>query len=153
MTDQRVPANPFLQSNGYTMVEILLVLSIFAVCTSIVTFFAFPYQGPLREDHFFKQLQKDLQLAKIYAMSHYKSVRIIFNPEEDKYFIVTGIDHILVQRKYEEEIEMINTTFKQFYYLPNGNVSNFGSFYIVIGGKVYKVVLHVGRGRVSIEKM
>ncbi|MET3699218.1 competence protein ComGD [Bacillus oleivorans] len=138
-------------AQGFTLTEILIVLSIFLICTSIFIFSVQPLDRHFKESQFITQLEKDLHLAKVYAMSHFQTVRIQFVPEENRYMILTGINNYLVQRKYNDEIKVINSTLRQFYYLPNGNVSKFGTFYILIGEKRYKFVIYVGKGRTEIE--
>ncbi len=138
---------------GFTLTEILIVLSIFLICTTIFIFSLHPLDRHFKESQFISQLEKDLHLAKVYAMSHLQTVRILFVPEESRYIILTGINNYLVQRKYDEEIKIINSTLRQFYYLPNGNVSQFGTFYILIGEKRYRFVIYVGKGRTEIEAL
>ena len=138
---------------GFTLVEVLMVLSIFLICSTLFIFSIRPLDRHFKESQFISQLEKDLHLAKVYAMAHLQTVRIQFVPEENRYMILTGINHYLVQRKYDEEIKVINSTLRQFYYLPNGNVSEFGTFYIIVGEKSYRFVIYVGKGRTKIEAL
>lgn len=140
-------------SNGYTLTEILIVFSIFLLCISIFLFSVSPTSQHFVQTHFIEQLRKDIQFAKTYSLSRSVSVRVIFTPAENKYSVLTGVDHLLVQRSYDQNIQMSNSNLRQFYFLPNGTVSDFGSFELIVGGTRYRFVIYVGRGRVKIEKM
>ncbi|GAA0345827.1 hypothetical protein GCM10008967_40310 [Bacillus carboniphilus] len=140
-------------SKGYTLTEILIVFSIFLLCISIFLFSVSPTSQHFKQSHFIEQLRKDIQFAKTYSMSRAATVRVIFTPAENKYAVLTGVDHFLVQRSYDDDIQMSNSNLRQFYFLPNGTVSDFGSFELIVGGTRYRFVMYVGRGRVKIEKM
>ncbi|MFL6554920.1 MAG: prepilin-type N-terminal cleavage/methylation domain-containing protein, partial [Bacillus sp. (in: firmicutes)] len=56
--------------NGFTLIESLLVLSIFMIISSITVFSLQPQHSVLEDEAFLTQLKADLFYSQQYAISH-----------------------------------------------------------------------------------
>jgi competence protein ComGD len=139
-----------MDSRGFTLIETLVVLSIVAVITSVTILQVNPNRN--RFDHylFLSQLQSDFYLAQQYAISHQQELTVVFDLQQKRYYIRVKFDsgHTVVERKFPSKVSVKYGSLPLiFRILPDGNVSHFGSLYIYIKGKEYKLTFLLGKGR------
>lgn len=137
------------QKNGFTLIETLIVLSAFLVMSIASSMLLKPTQTLLESNLFFSQLKSDLFYAQQYAISHQEEVTIHIMPETNYYYIRTRFNGpMLVERNYAPNVRVREGTLKLYFqFLPDGNTNRFGSFYIEIGNKLYRMTVLIGRGR------
>jgi competence protein ComGD len=137
-------------SNGFTLIEMLIVLSAFLMI-SFSTFILFTPQDELLEKNlFFSQLKSDLLFAQQYAISHQEKVTVHIMPENNHYYIrgTSYSDNYLIKRQYSSDIKVVKGSMNLFFqYMPDGNTDSFGSTYIVIGKRTYNLMILIGKGR------
>ncbi|WP_041965472.1 competence type IV pilus minor pilin ComGD [Mesobacillus selenatarsenatis] len=137
-------------SGGFTMVEMLIVLSAFLMLSLTSTFLFSPHKDMLEKDLFFSQLKSDLLYSQQYAISHQETITVHIMPENNYYYI-RGTDYAapyLAQRHYSSEIKLKKGTMNLlFHYMPDGNIDSFGSLYVTAGSKKYKLMIQIGKGR------
>jgi competence protein ComGD len=135
--------------NGFTLIEMLVVLSGFLILSSVTLILLKPHFNILDKQQFFTQLKSDLFFAQQYAISHQREVTVTIISEQHFYYIrdrVTG--PIIVNRDYSEKIKVMEASIPlNFQFLPDGNVSRFGSFLVRMEDKTYRVTLLIGKGR------
>lgn len=70
-------------------------------------------------------------------------------PELNYYYIRTRFNgQMLVERTYSSEVKVREGSLKfYFQFMADGNTNTFGSFYVDIGNKRYRLTLLIGRGR------
>lgn len=134
--------------SGFTLIESLLVLSIFLIISSITAFSLKPQYFMVNNNVFITQLQADLLYAQQYAISHQCEVFIRLT-ETGGYTIYYRYDMPpLVNRPYPEDITINGGTLPlSFKFLPDGNVNQFGSFEINTCCKKYRFTVLIGKGR------
>jgi competence protein ComGD len=139
-----------VDSRGFTLIESLVVLSIVAVISFVTIFQINPNRNMLEHHLFLSQLQSDFYIAQQYAISHQQELTVVFDPQQKKYYIRVKYndDYTIVEKNFPPKVSVkygsLPLTFK---ILPDGNVNQFGSLYIYIGGKEYKLTFLLGKGR------
>ncbi|WHY90503.1 competence type IV pilus minor pilin ComGD [Neobacillus cucumis] len=135
--------------NGFTLIESLLVLAIFLILSSITVFSVKPQANRIEDETFISQLKTDLYFAQQYAISHQHEVYVGFSENEYNYYIYERNDlPLLVERYYSNDIHVYPGTLSLYFrFLPDGNISKFGSFTIVTKDKQYRVTFLIGKGR------
>ncbi|WP_042355066.1 competence type IV pilus minor pilin ComGD [Bacillus rubiinfantis] len=139
---------------GFTLAESLIVLTIFITLSSVTIFSLKPQQTMVEDEAFLTQLQADLYYAQNYAIAHQNEVLVIFIPNQYRYKMSEHKElKTILERKYSKSFYLtegsIPLTFK---FLPNGNVSGFGSFFIRTEKKTYRLTIMIGRGRFYVKE-
>lgn len=140
--------------NGFTLTETLVVFSIFLLISSITLIILKPQTTILEKSLFFSQFKSDLLFAQQYAISHQTIITVNIMSERNYYYIRENISGpIIMQRYYSKDIQITEGTLPLYFqYLPDGNISKFGSFYIRIGGGIYRMTFQIGKGRFYVTK-
>jgi len=142
-----------LGSKGYTLIEMLLVLSVFMMLTSLGFGMFPPFVKKLDTSFFLIQLSDDLYRSQEYAISNQLYVTFTFDLKKGRYLANTGTsaEHIL-ERKVPEEISFNGGVLGQgVVFTPNGNISKGGTWLIQTNEKLYKIIFNLGSGRFRIE--
>ncbi|MFD2446043.1 competence type IV pilus minor pilin ComGD [Bacillus sp. CGMCC 1.16607] len=138
-----------MKDKGFTLIETLIVLSIVAII-SLGSFVLIKPQKELIANHLFlTQFQSDLYVAQQYAIAHQIEVTVKIIPERNYYYIHERYDaKYIVERYYLPTITFGPGSLPfMFKFLPDGNVSHFGSLNFKIGSKSYKLTIQLGKGR------
>ncbi|KIY21149.1 MULTISPECIES: competence type IV pilus minor pilin ComGD [Mesobacillus] len=137
-------------TGGFTMVEMIIVLSAFLMLSVTSVFLFAPQNDVLAKELFFNQLESDLLYSQQYAISHQEQVTVRFLPEYHAYYI-RGTDYrapYLIERYYSADVLVEQGTMKfLFHYMPDGNIDSFGSFYVTAGSKRFRMMILIGKGR------
>jgi len=134
---------------GFTLIESLIVLSVFMIISSITVFYLKPQHSVIEDEVFFTQLQADLLYAQQYAISHQHEVSVIFVQNEYRYYMVLqyGLPPF-IERNYSTNFNLREGTIPLYFkFLSDGNVNKFGSFFIYTKKKNYRLTFLIGRGR------
>ncbi|MEH7417692.1 competence type IV pilus minor pilin ComGD [Neobacillus drentensis] len=134
---------------GFTLVESLLVLSIFMIISSITAFTLQPQHFVLEDKAFISQLRSDLLYSQQYAISHQHEVSILIQPDQYRYYVLANTDRPpILERNYSTNIYLIEGTLPLYFkFLPDGNVNKVGTFFIQTKKKNYRVIFLIGMGR------
>lgn len=132
---------------GFTLIESLIVLSIFLIISSITAFSIKPQYYSAVDKAFISQLKADLFYGQQYAMANQKEVKVIFYEHEHRYLIST-VTQQLVERNHSPMITVTQGTIQLFFrFNSNGNVDRFGTLYIRTQQTNYRLTLLIGKGR------
>ena len=134
---------------GFTLIESLLVLSIFLIISLITVFSVKPQYEMTTSETFLTHLQADLFYAQQYAISHQTEVTINFMADQHFYYIQETYKlPYFVERHYSENIQVSPGSLPLYFkFLPDGHASKFGSIYIKCGSKRFRVTVMLGMGR------
>ena len=143
-----------LNSKGFTLIETLIVFSVFCLMSSASFLLVGPAREVLAKQMFFSQLQSDLLFAQQYALSRQEHVNVIFAAEMNAYFIRTRSSRsMLIERRYSDDIGISEGSMKlSFEYGADGNINKFGSLFVRAAGERYKLTFHIGRGRLTVAR-
>ncbi|MEH7178733.1 competence type IV pilus minor pilin ComGD [Neobacillus vireti] len=132
---------------GFTLIESLIVLSIFMLISSITAFSFKPQFTSANDKAFISQFKADLYYGQQYAISHQMDVKVIFYENDHLYALVAGTARIL-ERDYSPKITVIQGTIPLYFkFTPNGNVDRFGTMFITTPIKSYRLTVLIGKGR------
>ncbi|WHY84702.1 competence type IV pilus minor pilin ComGD [Neobacillus novalis] len=137
------------RQKGFTLIESLVVLSIFMIISSVTVFSLKPQQPMIEEEAFITQLKADLYYAQNYAISHQHEVSVVFMPSQYKYymFLQSELPPFIV-RNYSTNIYVDEGSLPLYFkFLSDGNVNKFGTIYIQTNRKNYKLTVLIGKGR------
>lgn len=134
---------------GFTLIESLIVLSIFMIISSVTAFTLKPQTNMVNNEAFISQLKADLLYAQQYAISHQHEVKVNFFPNLSMYSMYESNDlPPIVVRNYSPSIIVSPGSLQlSFKFNPNGNVDRFGSFRIQTKDKFYLMTVLIGKGR------
>lgn len=132
---------------GFTLIESLIVLSIFLIISSITAFSIKPQYYSAVDKAFISQLKADLYYGQQYAIANQMEVKVIFYEYEHMYLIST-VSKQLVERNHSPMITVTQGTIQLvFKFNSNGNVDRFGTLYIRTQQTNYRLTLLIGKGR------
>lgn len=138
---------------GFTLIEMLFVLFIVMCLTGIVTKMSMKVSEAKEIEHFFTQLQLDIQFIQMSSVEQKDYYSIKFLSPATYYSIKKNSNVDVYERPYPKNVEFLSgkSTFVSITYKANGNVSRAGTLFFKtpIGEK--KVVITLGAGRVRVE--
>lgn len=143
--------NPGKFSSGFTVLELLIVISII----SIVSTFSFPHllswQTSLLGKLAAQTIASELRLAKIEALQNGITTKIIFDLPEDR-FIYQGCKPQPKIVNFPKGVDLYTTTFPQHtvYFHPTGTPSTGGTVTIQANGETKRITVTPVTGRVHI---
>jgi competence protein ComGD len=140
---------------GFTLIEVLLVLSIFLIVSSIALFTVKPHYQFIEKTLFFTCLKDDLYYAQQYAISHQRPVHVYFLADEHRYIVNDHLNEkMIVERSYSKLIKVQEGSLKlSFKFTFDGKIDRFGSIYITIGKDIYRMTFLLGEGRFYVAKV
>lgn len=132
---------------GFTLIESLIVLSIFLIISSITAFSIKPQYHSANDKAFISQLKADLYYGQQYAIANQMEVKVIFFEHEHMYNMVVGTNRI-VERIHSQAITVSQGTIPLYFkFNPNGNVDRFGTLFFRTPQQNYRLTLLIGKGR------
>jgi competence protein ComGD len=142
-------------ANGFTLIEMLLVLFIIMTIMTISYFHLRTSYEEKVIKQFLELFQEDIWLAQGYAISHSQSIELsIFNDQSYYDLRESGFRKLVYKRSFDHELQLRPLTITNpIKFLPNGNINQPGTMYVMYDQQTYKVVFQLGRGRFHIEKL
>lgn len=132
---------------GYTLIESLIVLTVFLIISSITVFSISPQFHSANDKAFISQLKADLYYGQQYAIANQMEVKVIFYEHEHMYVLTAGSNRI-VERIHSPKIRVSQVTVQLYFkFNPNGNIDRFGSLFIRTEQNLYRLTLLIGKGR------
>lgn len=134
---------------GFTLIESLLVLSIFMIISSVTLFTLNPQHSYIEENSFFTQLKADLYYSQQFAISHQHEVSVRIVPQEFKYYMLYLPEQSpIIERHYSPNFTITEGTMPlSFQFLPDGNINKFGTLILYYRNKIFRITFLLGKGR------
>lgn len=140
------------KENGFTLIEMLLVLMIVVVISTSAVHFTVKSIEQHRTEQFFRQFQTDMHFLQSYAMANEQGVSMFFSKKGTFYQgELSGGEVILYKKMPEDFWSDINNGYR-LRYLPNGNVSKFGVLTIHTPEGWRKLNIYIGKGRMVLDE-
>ncbi|WP_167578579.1 competence type IV pilus minor pilin ComGD [Jeotgalibacillus proteolyticus] len=140
-----------LNTKGFTLIELMVVLLMVSIILSISTAFVFRTYELEEEIRFKNQIVKDLYNAQLVAITGKEPVRLHFYPRSGNYYIFTGSgsgEKLLVKRDFPQTVEMLeSSTLTSFWFLPSGSTNTFGVMRFKIKNASFAIHYYLGKGR------
>lgn len=147
-----VRRNKVAWNRGFTLVEILIVLSVVTILLIFTIGGLDKIRGSIQRQMFFDQLKADLYFAKSYAFGQDQRVTVQFQPEENKYIVRVQNDHILIERTLPSGIVISKSNLLTVDMLPTGTVNRFGKVTFQTEKNSVHLTFYIGRGRFTINE-
>ncbi|WP_168413128.1 competence type IV pilus minor pilin ComGD [Bacillus salacetis] len=144
--------NPRAAQSGYTMLEMLIVLSISITLLFISSLSILPFYEHLTKKNFISLFKADLYYLQSYAINKKERVELRFYPYEAKYSGKVMGGENLVVRSLPDGISQRPSSLNSITFYPNGNTDRFGIIYFKAGEDEIKVSFQIGQGRFHVQE-
>lgn len=144
--------------SGFTLVEMLFVLSIFMIIASISALYLRPHFLAVERETFFSQFKADFLYSQQYAISHQKNLVLFILPKDKRYFVKEKTSNTyIVDRAIPKTIKVEDGTMGtassiQLDLDPSAKVNRFGTIYFYVRDERYKITFQIGAGRFYVIK-
>lgn len=138
-------------SKGFTLLEMLLVLFIVLLISSIVFQITMKVTERHEVDQFFQQLLFDIQEMQALAIEKEESIIIQFNTNQYKAYRYLVEGEIILQKDMPENIQFdISNNIKRIRISPNGEVAEFGSIIFKTPFGQTNLIIYIKEGRMRL---
>ncbi|WP_108670814.1 competence type IV pilus minor pilin ComGD [Peribacillus acanthi] len=136
-------------SEGFTLLEILLVMLIFIIISTITLAFSPQIIMKVNAPNFLRQLESDLYYIQQYALNHQQAVNFKLDLTNKRYFAFSSSGEVLVEQKIPNSIKIEYGSLHSYklYVTLNGNFTQSGTWVIKEREKVYSFYFLIGKGR------
>ena len=141
-------------SNGFTLIEMLLVLFIVLLTSSIVFKITLTMTEKRVVNQFFQQVMLDIQEIQSLAIAINEPFNVQFytNNHYKGYSIFSG--EIIFERDFPKNITLeVTSNLKYFMVHPNGDVSNFGTIRFNTNFGQKNLIIYIKEGRMRIVEL
>lgn len=137
--------------NGFTLIEILLVLFIVLLTTSIVFQITVTISDKRLVDQFFQQLMLDIHEMQARAIENEEAIYIQFYNSNHYKALSVFSEEVLLERDFPPNIKLdIYSNLKRFIINPTGEVSNFGTIRFDTPYGEKKLIIYIKEGRMRL---
>lgn len=143
-----------LNHNGFTFIELLLVLSVTFLISTAVIIAGKNYSERKIAERFLQQLTLDLYAIQSHALSEQTSAKLEFVAGGREYNGQGKSRVLLFRRELPPAISLSpQSAIREVTYYPTGTVEKFGTMqFITESGEMYTVRLQFGKGRVVLPE-
>lgn len=139
---------------GFTMIELLIVLSLLVIMMGIVVLNMKPMQESREVQQFIQLLTSDLHYAQQFALTERVQVQVKFNNTSKQYSIQSGPMNKIKTVRYPDGLYFQEvSTGLVFEYSSNGTIKKGGTILLQTKRGLYKIVFLLGKGRFYIEQL
>lgn len=139
-----------LKSNGgFTLLEMLVVLCIVIVVSSMVYQFSYKLTQKQEIDLFFSQVQLDIQRAQAFAIESGKYTTVQFS--NNYYYAFQGFNSDKIfEKQYPVGIGIKqDSTYRKVQFNPNGEVVDFGTISFITPIGLKQLIINIEKGRIK----
>ncbi|AXH99018.1 type II secretion system protein [Sporosarcina sp. PTS2304] len=112
---------------GFTFVELLLVLSIVVILTSIILPFSDKRLQQQSEEDALKEFMSVVYEAQLYAITHREHIEVVFSEEGTSYLVTKLDETTLIEGRFPKGMRRgEGTKLKRLSFMPNGDLSPTG---------------------------
>lgn len=136
---------------GFTLIEILLVLSIVLLTTSVIFQITVTLSEKRVVDQFFQQLMLDIEEMQARAIENEETIFIQFNNDNRYKALSVSSGEVILEKSFPDKIKLdIYSNLKRFVISPKGEVSHFGTirFETPYGRK--NLIIYIKEGRMRL---
>jgi competence protein ComGD len=143
--------------SGFTLIESLIVLSIFLLIASLSIFLIKPHYLFFEKERFISLFTADILFSQQYAISQQRKLFVYIDPDENYYYVLDNeTNKRIIDREIPASVKVIQGTLGKvdidFFILPDGGTTKFGTFYFKVEQNQYRVVFQIGAGRFYVIK-
>ncbi|GAA0457884.1 competence type IV pilus minor pilin ComGD [Alkalibacillus silvisoli] len=141
-------------NQGFTLIEILLVLSIVLLITHFSWNAIKLIDQNRAENQFFETFEQDVFYIQQYTLLHQRRLTLLFNSSNSGYIIYENpFNPPLVERKFDENIRLNTSAINnRIVFNTTGSITRPGSFRLIIDENEFLITFPFGKGRYYVTK-
>lgn len=140
-------------SKGFTLIEVLLVLSILFVITSSVLFVSSSYIQKNSIHLFINQFKLDVYHLQSLSVSEGIYSTLVFDSTRTSYTTRKSFYEPLVKRTLPPGVTLSSQSgLSELSFHPNGSIEKFGTFIFNTPNGDLLVKFYIGKGRIAVEE-
>lgn len=143
---------PISGQQGFTLVEMLLVLAIVVLLSTFAVRFTIKNVEQHQTEQFFQQFQQDMHYLQSYAMAHNVVVRMDIKNNGKKYLGIATLKGTILEKKTPNGYSLVQLNPYRIQYLSNGNVSSIGSLTFLTPEGKRQIHVYIGKGRMRLDE-
>lgn len=140
---------------GFTLLEMMLVMLVFVTCLAIVSVPLAKRSMEAEEARFIQQVERELYHAQSYAIAHNVNVTVRMFKEGEQAYDVRAMSKpavLLSSGAIPASFKQPYTGLKHITYLKNGMIQEFGVMHLMQEKQTYSFVFQIGGGRFYVAK-
>jgi type II secretory pathway pseudopilin PulG len=139
--------------NGYTLLEVLLVLCIVIAITSSVIYIQNSYLDKKAFSLFFNQFKLDVYHMQSYSIEKYSQTELVFGNKGTTYTTRKSFFEPISHRSLPKGIKLsTKSTLTSISFNPNGSIVNFGTLTFETPTGIKTVRIYIGKGKMTVEE-
>ncbi|WP_211254621.1 prepilin-type N-terminal cleavage/methylation domain-containing protein [Ureibacillus massiliensis] len=140
------------KEKGFTLIEVLLVLSIVVLIGSIVSHVTFKLSEKSVVDQFIQQVTLDIQRMQTFAMEKEVYTTIVFLDNGTyKGYVQNEYNNPLLEKQFPSNIKLnTNSNLKRIRFNMNGDIVEFGSIVFFTYDGYRQLIVNIEKGRLKI---
>ncbi|WP_042223465.1 competence type IV pilus minor pilin ComGD [Oceanobacillus manasiensis] len=138
-----------MKADGFTLIEMLVVLSMLGIMISLALPLQFKLLKEQEEIQFFSMLESDVMYIQQRSTLSADMNRITFNEES---YRITSDEQPSIIRIYPEGLTINTRNERNITFNNNGNIKNPRTLYVNSSLNTYRMVFPFGKGRFYLEK-
>ncbi|OKL38099.1 competence type IV pilus minor pilin ComGD [Domibacillus mangrovi] len=138
------------KEGGFTLLEIMLVLTVFIACFGAVLIPILNVTNEMNEQQFFNKLERDLFEAQSYAILNNVHVMVNFYESGQHKYTISTYEYpryIIVERDIPAYFIPVKGSMMDIMFQKTGMTNRFGTVYFKSEEKRIKLIFLIGRGR------
>nr|WP_285228735.1 competence type IV pilus minor pilin ComGD [Planococcus sp. ISL-109] len=141
------------QQGGFTLIEMLLVLSVLGVVSSLALSSAVLHEERREEQRFFALLEQDIHYAQSQSYALSSSVMLVFREGKLGYEVMYGLNRPGFSRPMPSTVSLSKTSnIREVYFTPSGSIRQPGTLRFATSRGERTVTIHLGKGRVVVSQ-
>ncbi|WP_370627158.1 competence type IV pilus minor pilin ComGD [Psychrobacillus sp. INOP01] len=141
-----------LNEKGYTLIEMLLVLTIVMVVSSSVLFITSTKMKDMEEERFYRQLHLDILRLQAISIGENRYTYLNF-PNNRTQYKAESAGTVWFENDLPKNMRLSDeSTLKVISFHPNGNINSFGNLLFETERGVKRITFYIGRGVINYEK-
>ncbi|MBC6295703.1 type II secretion system protein [Listeria sp. FSL L7-1517] len=141
-----------MKINAFTLIEMLLVLSISLIMINLTIFPIANTISKLNEEQLLEEVKASIYYAQLNAITSGQDTTITFSPQENQLTAITK-NQLLFTLPLTPSIKLDHTKPEKFRFSSiNGSINRFTTVRLLGNSNNYKLIFQIGKGRFRIEK-
>ncbi|MFC6039895.1 prepilin-type N-terminal cleavage/methylation domain-containing protein [Paenisporosarcina macmurdoensis] len=142
-----------LNNKGYSLIELLLVLTIVMIISSSAIYFNNRYVEKQTFELFYNQLKLDVRHVQMLAITEERYMKLVFfETGGSRYIGRKSVFDAIFERPLPPGYHWSSSsTLKEIAFQPNGTVEKFGTFIFITPDGLKTVRVFIGKGRMVLE--
>ena len=141
-----------LDNRGYSLIELLLVLTIVMIISSSALYFNNRYIENRTFELFYNQLKLDVAHIQMTAITEEKYVKLVFESGGSQYVARKSLFDSVFERNLPPGYRWSSSsTINEISFHPNGTIVKFGTLAFITPDGIKTVRVFIGKGRMILE--